>query len=131
MIEVSLQQIFALTPSTLSRYLEFAQNILYKTLQGLPDGALSFPSREEEFKELSNLITARHPLLEGAFGSIDGLSLPVEESDDPELENATYNGWKSDHCVNNVLVFSPKGDIMTATVHYLYQEEFELKGKFV
>jgi hypothetical protein len=45
-------------------------------------------------------------MLSGAFGSI---SLAVQESDDPELENATYNGWKTDHQVNNVFVFSPEG----------------------
>ena len=48
-------------------------------------------------------------MLVGASGSIDGLSLIAQESDDPEIENATYNGWKTDYCVNNVLVFSPEG----------------------
>jgi len=63
----------------------------------------------EEFESLSNLITQRHWLLQGAFSSIDGLSLTAQESDDPEIENATYNGWKLNHCINNVLVFSPEG----------------------
>ncbi|KAG6848622.1 hypothetical protein H0H93_015417 [Arthromyces matolae] len=117
MLEITLQQIFALTPATLSRYLDFALDILYDTLPRLNDAAISFPCSQDEFDEMSNLITARHSLLEGAFGSIDGLSLAVEESDDPEIENATYNGWKSDHRINNVLVFSPKGDIMMAVLN--------------
>ena len=49
-------------------------------------------------------------MLRGAFGSIDGLLLAAQESEDPEMENATYNGWKSDHCINNVLVFAPDGE---------------------
>ncbi|KAI9439770.1 hypothetical protein H4582DRAFT_1942786 [Lactarius indigo] len=52
MLEVSLQQIFALTPSVLSRYLEFAENILYDVL--LHTGAnpsntsLYFPMRPQK-----------------------------------------------------------------------------------
>ena len=26
---------------------------------------------------------------------IDGLNLPVQTSDDVDIENVTYNGWKS------------------------------------
>ncbi|KAF9564958.1 hypothetical protein CPC08DRAFT_741246 [Agrocybe pediades] len=108
MLEVSLQQIFALTPSTLNRYLLFAQDILYETLRGLDDAYLGMPRTPEEYEHLSSIIQERHPLLTGAFGSIDGLSLSLQESDDPALENATYNAWKSDHCINNVIVFSPE-----------------------
>jgi len=110
MLEVSLQQIFAITPSVLSRYLDFAQDILYDTLHFLKEAAISMPQKIEEFKRFSNLICQRHSLLQGAFGSIDRLSLAAQESEDPEIENATYNGWKSDHCINNVLVFAPDGE---------------------
>lgn len=109
MLEVSLQQIFAITPSVLSRYLDFAQDILYNTLHFIKEAAISMPRKIEEFEKFSNLIHQRHSLLCGAFGSIDGLSLAAQESEDPEMENATYNGWKSDHCINNVLVFAPDG----------------------
>jgi hypothetical protein len=57
------------------------------------------------------LIIARHPRLTGAFASIDGLNLACQTSDDPEIENATYNGWLSAHFISSVLVFSPKGKI--------------------
>ena len=53
---------------------------------------LGRPSTIEELDADSLLITTRHSLLRGAFGSIDGLALPVQESDDPEIENVTYNG---------------------------------------
>ena len=109
MLDVSLQQIFALTPSVLSRYLEFAEEILYEVLLHVQEAQISMPRTESNFERLSTLITQRHPLLIGAFGSVDGLSLCTQVSDDPELENATYNGWKSDHRINNVFVFSPEG----------------------
>jgi len=110
MLEVSLQQIFAVIPSTLNRYLEFAEEILFETLCSLKEARISMPRQVPKLQHLSSLIQARHPLLEGAFGSIDGLSLLAQESDEPELENATYNGWKTSHCINNVLVFSPEGE---------------------
>jgi hypothetical protein len=115
MLEVSLQQIFALTPATLNRYLQFAEDILYETLQRVQEARISMPGSAEELDRLSSLITQRHPLLDGAFGSIDGLSLCAQVSEDPEIENATYNGWKSDHRINNVFVFSPEGNFFFYT----------------
>jgi hypothetical protein len=112
MLETHLQLIFALIPSTVQRYLPFARSILLNTVRGMPEGRIQLPQTIEEYRELSALITERHPLLEGGFGSIDGLSLSAEESSDAEIENATYNGWKATHCINNVLVFSPKGAIL-------------------
>jgi hypothetical protein len=110
MLEVSLQQIFALTPATLNRYLQFAEDILYETLQRVQEARISMPGSAEELDWLSSLITQRHPLLDGAFGSIDGLSLCAQVSEDPKIENATYNGWKSDRRINNIFVFSPEGN---------------------
>jgi hypothetical protein len=52
-----------------------------------------------------------HPLLNGAFVSIDGLNLPVQNSDDEDIENATFNGWLHNHFVSSVLVFLPKGQL--------------------
>jgi hypothetical protein len=109
MLETHLQQIFALIPSSVSRYLCFARKILLRTLRCMRQASIRMPSTIEELDADSLLITTRHSLLRGAFGSIDGLALPVQESDDPEIENATYNGWKCSHYVSNVLVFSPRG----------------------
>ncbi|CAE6449966.1 unnamed protein product [Rhizoctonia solani] len=53
----------------------------------------------------------------GAFGFIDGLSLPVSTSSDPEVEQATYNGWLHDHRITNVIVFAPDGCILSARVN--------------
>ena len=108
MLEVSLQQIFALIPSTVSRYLDFAKTIILETIRTMPAGAISFPCGDE-FEQENQLIIARHPLLLGAFGSVDGLALPAQTAEDPEVENATYNSWKASHFISNVLAFSPQG----------------------
>jgi hypothetical protein len=48
-------------------------------------------------RENNDLIVVRHPLLMGAFGSMDGLNLAVQTSADQEIENATYNKWLHEH----------------------------------
>jgi hypothetical protein len=106
MLETSLQQIFALVPTTGSRYLHFARGILLTTLCSIEEVAVRWPETEEELEYDSSLpvIQFRHLFLEGTFGSVDGLSLPVQEADDPVVKNAMYNGWKCSQ-----LVFSPRG----------------------
>jgi hypothetical protein len=109
MREISLQQIFALIPSTISRYITFGLNILLHMLRQMPEARIQWPQQHKDFSEYNDLIIARHPRLTGAFASIDGLNLACQTSDDPEIENATYNGWLSAHFISSVLVFSPKG----------------------
>jgi hypothetical protein len=109
MCEISLQQIFALIPSTISRYIMFWLKLLLTTLCTMPDTAIRWPADVSEFSALNELIVAHHPRLKGAFASIDGLNLACQTSDDEEIENATYNGWLCEHFVRSILIFSPKG----------------------
>jgi hypothetical protein len=109
MNNTGLQLIFALIPTTVVRYLAFAKTLLLAVLQRIPEGKIRWWGDVEEFEQDEELIRARHSRLGGVVGSMDGLSLPVHASGDPEIENAAYNAWKSDHRVNNVLVFSPQG----------------------
>jgi hypothetical protein len=106
--EVGLQEIFALVPATCSRYITSGLKMLLETFRSMPDARISWP-RGDEFSALNNLIRPRHPLLTGAFASIDGLLLPLQTSSRDDIENATYNGWLREHFVSSVLVFSPCG----------------------
>jgi len=45
--EVSLQQIFALVPTIVNCYLDFALDILLKTLWGIPEAAVHLPDHNE------------------------------------------------------------------------------------
>lgn len=111
MREVSLAEIFALIPSTVSRYIIFARTILLQTLQSMYSARIQWLAGDE-FHENNVLVTNRHPLLTGAFGTMDGLNLPVETSADEEIENATYNGWLSEHFISNVIVYSASGTLL-------------------
>ncbi|KAJ7233613.1 hypothetical protein B0H12DRAFT_1076556 [Mycena haematopus] len=103
MREISLQQIFALIPTTVSRYITFALSILLVVLRTMPDAKIKWPSAVDEFQSLNDLIVERHPRLAGAFASIDGLNFGVGTAEDEEIENATYNGWLCEHYISQVL----------------------------
>jgi hypothetical protein len=126
MREISLQQIFALAPTTVSRYIQFSLDILLAVLRQIPNARIQWPSGINQFQEYNDLIIQHYPLLEGAFASIDGLNVPVQTTDDPEIENSTYNRWLCELFVSSVLVFSPKGLYFTSYVQdgsdVLYQE---------
>jgi hypothetical protein len=108
MLEVSLAQVFALVPSTVSRYVTFTLGILLFTLRRMKGAQIHWPV-DDKFQEYNNLVLARHPLLVGAFGTMDGLNLPVQTSQDQEIENATFNGWLQDHFVSSVFAFGAEG----------------------
>jgi len=116
-IKLNLGQIFALIPSTVNRYIRFSQAILSFVLRGLPEATIQWPTQDAEFHENSCIIQERHPLLNGAIGSMDGLKTPVQNHPDAMWENAMYNGWLHEHYVSSVFVFSPKGVIMMCTLN--------------
>ncbi|KAF7371843.1 hypothetical protein MVEN_00041100 [Mycena venus] len=109
MREISLQQIFALIPSTISRYITFGLGLLLQVLRRMPQARIKWPQENDErddFAEYNALIVARHPLLDGAF-----------TSDDMEIENATFNGWLSEHYISSVVSFAPKGNVIAAKIN--------------
>ncbi|KAG8711925.1 hypothetical protein FRC08_015248 [Ceratobasidium sp. 394] len=112
----ALEQIFAIVPAVLSRYINFGLPILLESLKRIPEGVLKWLI-PEQMAEYSGLVNTRHPEIDGAFGFVDGLSLPVATSGDPAVENANYNGWLHTHKVSNILVFAPDGTIIYATIN--------------
>ncbi|KAG2342379.1 hypothetical protein BDR05DRAFT_976528 [Suillus weaverae] len=113
---ISLQQIFAIIPSTVTQYLNFGLRLLLCTLRTLSDAKIQWPGCLD-FERCSALVVARHSRLGGAFGSIDGLKLPVQTSNDVDIKNATFNGWLSEHFISSVLAFSAEGVIIAARLN--------------
>lgn len=109
MLDVSLCEIFALIPVSVYRYITFSLPLLLRVLRRLPESQISWP-RGLEFEEQNALIVARHPRLTGAFGSMDGLNLPLQVSSDEDIENATYNGWLHAHFISSVFAFGADGE---------------------
>jgi hypothetical protein len=118
---LSLEQIFALIPSTISRYINFSIDILLSALRRMPEAKVSWP-KGDEFEENNQLIAIRHPRLVGAFGTIDGLNLITETSNEPEIENASFNSWLQKHVTSNVIAFSAEG-------MYIFRAEYGLRAE--
>ncbi|KAJ8509483.1 hypothetical protein ONZ45_g8351 [Pleurotus djamor] len=115
-VDTTLCQIFALVPSSVSRYIKFGLVIMLKSLRRISEARIQWP-KGNEFRENSDLIVQRHPLLEGGFGSLDGLNLMVQTSSNMEIENATFNGWLHEHFVSSVLAFSATGVIIACRLN--------------
>ncbi|KAA1473663.1 hypothetical protein DENSPDRAFT_780286 [Dentipellis sp. KUC8613] len=115
--EMLLGQVFALIPATVSRYVSFCLDILLESMREINEARIAWPHGALEFQELTELVMARHPRLEGAFATVDGLNLLVQTSEDLDVENATYNGWMSEHMVSSVIVYSPKGLVVAARLN--------------
>jgi hypothetical protein len=108
MPEVSLQQIFALIPTTTSQYINFSFSILLAALHKIQEASILWPEGDE-FKKLADLVIAWHHLLTRAFGTMDGVNLAVQVLKNQEIENVTYNGWLNEHFVSSVLAFASNG----------------------
>jgi len=127
MVDTNLCQIFAIIPTTVSRYIAFSIKILLATLRKMEDAKIRWPVGDE-FQDNNTLIVARHPLLTGAFGSLDGLNLAVQTSKDQEIENATFNGWLHEHFVSSVLAFSPYGMSLSLVRIHMFITKLTIPG---
>jgi hypothetical protein len=117
MCDKTLQQIFGITPSVCSRYRNWALCLLQATLKTLPAADIKWPTSIEDYEKYTSLIQQRHPMLQKAFGFVDGCHFPVANSGDIDQQNAYYNGWCSSTYTSNIFVFAPDGVIIHAYVN--------------
>lgn len=113
-----LQQIFGLTPATLSRYLKMGLDALEKCLEAHPSAKVVWPS-PSQMKEYSATIQLKYPFVEEThiFGFADGTTFPVQNSSNVDEQNAFYSFTKSRTVINNVFCFTPDGCICHATIN--------------
>ena len=95
--EEHLQLMFGMPPATLNRYLNWGLMVLDYVTSELSVCSIRMPS-EQEMEQYSDMIVHfAGQTLDGTFGFLDGLKLPIAVSSDPIMENACYNGWTSGH----------------------------------
>ena len=113
----SLQLVFGMTGSRISKWLCFGRRILIAILCNHPEAAVRIPSgaRIRQFKAA---IHAKHPRLMDVWCTMDGLKLSIQQSGDSHVQNLYYNGWTHDHYVSSVLVFCPDGTIPIAAINF-------------
>ena len=105
-----LQIIFGMTGTPVSMYLRFGRQILIEVLKAEPLAAIKTPSIEM-IRTFQDVISQKHPALNGVWCCMDGLKLYLQQAGDSNTQNRFYNGWTHDHYVTSVFVFCPDGTI--------------------
>lgn len=91
--------IFGAPETTLNTLWFWGSRALLRALRKLPAAAFHWPTAPTELSSLSERITQHIPELHRVVGFVDGLSLPVQQPHDYEMQNAYYSGYTSQHQV--------------------------------
>ena len=115
--KMSLQMLFGMTASRVSKWLLFGRRLLIAILSRHPDAAVRIPSAAK-IQEYKRVIQDRHPNLVDVWCTMDGVKLTLEQSGNHVVQNMFYNGWTHDNYVSSIFVFCPDGTIPIAAVNY-------------
>ncbi|KAH9105406.1 hypothetical protein AeMF1_018757 [Aphanomyces euteiches] len=107
----TLQELFAVAPSTFSRVLAKAEEALDLSLSRMHDAQVRWPNKRVQ-QRWSRLTNAKEPLVEGVFAFVDGKNYRVQSPSNKDLRNAQYNGWLHSVFVTGCLCFGIDGTII-------------------
>jgi hypothetical protein len=88
-----------------------------KKLRHHPLSWVTFPDKEK-ISEFAAMVKAREPLVDDVIGFMDGVSLPVECTDDQLEQNPMYCGYSCDTMVNNVFAYGPDGKVFLCALNF-------------
>jgi hypothetical protein len=108
--------IFGVTPSVAAEVINKMLRRLCRRLLHHPASKIQFPD-EERMKHLAAMVQLREPTITNVIGFVDGLSVPVQCSDDVSEQNAMYNGYYHDTTCKHVFAFDPEGKIVFAALN--------------
>ena len=109
--------IFGCVPSSAHHYLKKLLSHAAPILRKHPDARIKFPDLPE-LARLAALVQLREPLVRNISGFVNGCSIKIECTSDPDIQNAYNDGFTCDTCVNNVFLFSPEGKIIHAANNF-------------
>ncbi len=69
-------------------------------------------------REYANMVKMREPMLDDIIDFMDGVSFPVECTDDHVKQNAIYCSYNCDTMVNNVFAYGPYGKVFFAAINF-------------
>ena len=101
---------FGILPSSCSIWLRYGKRVLLKVLRYVEEAKVKMPTNEE-VTTYTEMVAQKYPSLNDCWGAMDGLKVGVECAGDEVTQNRFYNGWKCDHYISNVFLFSPAGKI--------------------
>jgi hypothetical protein len=102
--------LFGILKSTCSVWLRFGKRCLIKCLRSLPESKVRMPT-SAEVESYCAMINRKYENLGAVWGAMDGLKIMMQQAGDSDTQNMFYNGWKCDHYISNLFLFSPDGRI--------------------
>ena len=111
-------ELFAVSPTTMSRIIKNAEIALEKSLLNIPEAQIRWPSLEEQ-ELFARKVQELEPLLRGRWGFADGKNLRVQEPTNEDLQNAMYNGWLHAVFVTGVLCLAADGTVSWAKHNFV------------
>lgn len=109
-------ELFAVTPTTLSRILNNAEDALLLTLENLTEAKIEWPTLSEQI-DMAIKVETKEPIVKGRWGFIDGKNYKVQEPTNAEKQNAMYNGWLHSVLITGVVCFAANGLIIWAKIN--------------
>jgi hypothetical protein len=114
----TLQMIFGVSHSILSRDLRLGMETLAQVLQNMEDAEVRWPSHEEMYAFALAIRGDDAPTdIFWPFAFVDGLALPIEQPSGVIEQNNYYSGYHHCTVVNNIFAFGPDGCIMWYSVN--------------
>ena len=87
--------------------------MLIKVLRNVDAAKVKMPS-DDDVTTYVDMIQDKYPALTNCWGAMDGLKIGLEAAGDEQTQSRFYNGWKCDHYISNLFLFSPAGRICAA-----------------
>jgi hypothetical protein len=74
---------------------------------------------KDEFNSFVSSIGEKYPRLaqEKVYCAMDGVKLYLQQAGDAKIQERFYNGWRHDHYVTNVFMFTPDGMIRLMVIN--------------
>ena len=104
---------FGIIPSSCSIWLRYGKRVLIKVLRNVDAAKVKMPS-DDDVTTYVDMIQDKYPALKNCWGAMDGLKIGLEAAGDEQTQSRFYNGWKCDHYISNLFLFSPAGRICAA-----------------
>ena len=104
---------FGIIPSSCSIWLRYGKRVLIKVLRNVDAAKVKMPS-DDDVTTYVDMIQDKYPALTNCWGAMDGLKIGLEAAGDKQTQSRFYNGWKCDHYISNLFLFSPAGRICAA-----------------
>ena len=109
--------IFGTVPTTTEVTINRVMRMVCRSLKRHQISEIKFPD-EDRMGHFARMVESREPMVKNVIGFVDGVSVPVQCSDNEILQNAAYCGYSHDTMCNNVFAFSPEGKIIYAAINF-------------